>query len=100
MTSSPSGSTISMEEVHHQENPKTVSNSVSDHRTQLECESSHLEPADSTGSWDALFDDDHLAFDEQDVQPGIVSIASPEEFRETKRARTEATSSALVDNSG
>jgi hypothetical protein len=89
-----------MEEVHHQENPKTVSNSVSDHRTQLECESSHLEPEDSTGSWDALFDDDPLAFDEQEVQPDIVSIASPEEFRETKRARTEATSSALVDNSG
>jgi hypothetical protein len=41
-----------------------------------------------------------LAFDEQEVQPDFVSIASPEEFRETKRARTEATSSALVDNSG
>ncbi len=78
----------------------TVSHSVSDHRIQLGCESSHPEPAESTGSGDAMFDDDPLAYDEQDVQPSTASIASPEEFRETKRARTEATSSALVDNSG
>jgi len=56
------------------------------HRIQLGCESSHPEPAESTGSGDAMFDDDPLAYDEQDVQPSIASIASPEEFRETKRA--------------
>jgi hypothetical protein len=100
MTDNQNGSALSTEEAHLQENPQTVNHSASDHRTQLECEFSHLEPVENSGSWDALFDDDPLAFDEQEVQPDIVSIASPEEFRETKRARTEATSSALVDNSG
>ena len=100
MTTSQSGATISMEEAHHQENPQTVSHKGSDHRTQLGCESLRLKSAEITGSWDALFDDDPLTYDEQEVQPEVVSIASPDDFRESKRARTEATSSAPIENIG
>ena len=92
MTDNQNGLTLSTEEAHLQENPQTVNHSASDHRTQLGCEFSHLEPVENSGSWDALFDDDPLAFDEHEVQPDLVSVASPEEFRETKRARTENTS--------
>ena len=100
MTDIQDGSTLSTEEAHLQENPQTVNHSASDHSTQLGCEFSQLEPAEDSGSWDALFDDDPLAFDEHEVPPDLVSVASPEEFRETKRARTEITSAALTDNSG
>ena len=98
MTTSQSGATISMEEAHHQENPQTVSHDVSDHHTQLGCEASHLESAESTGSWEGLFDDDPLAYDGPEAQPEVASIASTDDFRESKRARIETASSAPAVN--
>ena len=64
MTDIQNGLALSTEEAHLQENPQTVNHSASDHSTQLGCEFSQLEPAEDSGSWDALFDDDPLAFDE------------------------------------